>query len=180
MMELTKTLKTSWFGLWLVGVLCVLVLTLVMPHEAAATAVEYSVLLALIIVVCINDIVASEVPQDGRDLHALASQFQAAAFGAGLANSSRNRAQEISGLNETTATAEALMDLTSSCETCDQLRTHLQQIIEVAASLKSQAHKVAHACHPDGVSQRGEHCRDGCECEPTTRGHFAPLVGPAR
>jgi len=156
MMEITKILKTSWFGPWLVAAVCVLVLTPAMPQKAAATAVEYAVMLALIIVVSITAI--DELSQNPAALNALITQFQAAAAGAALANTDGNRPKEIGGLGKTIGLAEALMGLTSPCNTCDTLRTQLQQIIGIAAFLKGQALGVASTCNPDGVIEDGEQC----------------------
>ncbi len=128
-----------------------------MPQKAAATAVEYAVMLALIIVVCITDVSASELPQNGAALNAITGQFQVAANAAALANSAGDRAKEISRLSKTIGMAEALMGMTSSCNTCDELRTHLQQVIGLAALLKSQALGVG-ACSPNGVIQGNEQC----------------------
>jgi Flp pilus assembly pilin Flp len=158
MMEIIKILKTSSLGPWLVAALCVLVLTAAMPQTASATAVEYAVMLALILVTCITDVSASGLPQDGAALNAITAQFQTAANAAALANSEGDRAKEISRLGKTLGAAEALMGMTSSCDTCDDLRTHLQQIIGLAALLKSRALGVGGACNPDGVIQGGEQC----------------------
>jgi len=183
MMEITKILKTSWFGPWLVAAVCVLVLTPAMPQKAAATAVEYAVMLALIIVVCITDVSASELHQNGAALNAITGQFQAAANGAAVANSAGDRAKEISRLSKVIGLASALMGMTSSCDACVDLRSDLQQIIGLAAVLKSQALGVG-ACSPDGVIQGNEQCdplavptgcpvltvpsfcNDECQCEP--------------
>ena len=57
-MKMMQFLKTHWFGPWLVAALCVLVLTPAVPQKAEATTVEYAVMLALIIVVCITGVSA--------------------------------------------------------------------------------------------------------------------------
>ena len=69
-----------------------------------------------------------------------------------------DRAKEIGSLSQAIGAAEAVMGMTSSCNTCDELRTVLQQVIGRAAILKSQALGVTGACDPDGVIRGGEQC----------------------
>ena len=151
-----KFLKSHRFGPWLVAALCVLVLTPAVPQKAEATAVEYAVMLALIIVVCITDVSALGI--NGEAWGAIGGQFQTAAGGAELANTEGNWPKEISRLSKTIGAAEAMMGLTSSCDNCGELRNKLQQIIGTASLLKSRAIGDVASCNPNGVIQGNEQC----------------------
>jgi len=76
--------------------------------------------------------------------------LQAAAEDARLAFQAGNRPQEVGGLSRTIGEAKALMAMTSSCDTCSDVRDELQQIIGIAALLKAPALGNSATCHPDG------------------------------
>ncbi len=158
-MTINSVLKGSWPGPWAMGVLCVLVLLFMLPQEAPApTAVEYAVMLALIIVVCITDISAVSLPPGSR---VVSSQLLTAGNDAATANDEGDRPKEIGRLSKVIGAAEALMGMSSSCEGCDELRNNLQQIIGLAAFLKGNALASAGGggrCDPDGFIQRTEQC----------------------
>jgi Flp pilus assembly pilin Flp len=165
-MKMMQFLKSHWFGPWLVAALCVLVLTSAVPQKAEATTVEYAVMLALIIYVCITNVSPQGINSEAWG--AIGGQLQKAGDDAALANSEGDRAREISRLSKAGGLAEALMGMTSSCADCSELRNNLQQIIGLAAALKSEALGVTSACNPDGVIGGGEQCDPlatptGCE-----------------
>jgi Flp pilus assembly pilin Flp len=154
-MKIAKVLKRSWFGPWLVAALCVLLLTFTTPRKAEATAVEYAVMLALIIVVCITSVTERS---SQNEWSVVGSHLIAAAGDAAEANSMGDRTKEVSRLSKAIGAAKALMGITSSCDNCDEVRTDLQEIIGLADLLKSRALGVVSACTPDGVIEPGEQC----------------------
>ena len=154
-MKIAKVLKTSWFGLWLVAALCVMLLTFTTPRKAVATSVEYPIMLALIIVVCIT---ATTDVSSQNNWSVVGGHLIAAGGDAEEANSVGDRTKEISNLGKAIGTAEALMGITTSCDNCDEVRTDLQEIIGLAGLLKSRALGVVSACNPDGVIEPGEQC----------------------
>jgi len=155
-MKMMQFLKSHWLGPWLVAALCVLVLTPAVPQKADATAVEYAVMLALIIVVCVTAV--SPLGINSEAWGAIGGQFQTAAGGAELANTEGDWPKEISRLSKTIGAAEAMMGLTSSCDDCGELRNNLQQIIGTASLLKSRAIGVVASCNPNGVIEGNEQC----------------------
>lgn len=150
-MKIAKVLKGSRLGQWMVAVLCALLLTCTSPRKAEATAVEYAVMLALIIVVCIT---AMESPAWSP----VGDQLKAAANAAQDANSKGNQPKEIAGLSKTIGLAKAMMGITSSCDDCATVREELQTIIGTASALKAEALNVVGACNPNGVIQGNEQC----------------------
>lgn len=151
-MKIARVLKTSWFGPWLVAALCVLLLTFTTRRTAEATAVEYAVMLALIIVVCVTAITEKSSQNEWT---VVGSHLIAAGGDAEEANSVGDRTKEISRLSKAIGAAKALMGITSSC---DEVRTDLQEIIGLAGLLKSRALGGVSACTPDGVIEPGEQC----------------------
>ncbi|MGA9721766.1 MAG: hypothetical protein WBQ86_04880 [Candidatus Binatus sp.] len=154
-MKIAKVLKTSGFGLWLVAALCVMLLTFTTPRKAVATSVEYPIMLALIIVVCIT---ATTDVSSQNNWSVVGGHLIAAGGDAEEANSVGDRTKEISNLGKAIGTAEALMGITTSCDNCDEVRTDLQEIIGLAGLLKSRALGGVSACTPDGVIEPGEQC----------------------
>ncbi len=181
-MKIAKVLKGSRLGPWVVAVLCALLLTYTSPRKAEATAVEYAVMLALIIVVCITAIESPAWTPVGDHL-------KAAAKAARDANSAVNQPKEIAGLSKTIGLAKAMMGITSSCDDCATVREELQTIIGTASALKTEALNVVGACKPNGIIQGNEQCdplvmpNGGCPI--TTEGTFCtdqclcePLIIP--
>lgn len=154
-MKTMKLLKRSWFGPWLVGLLCVLVLVATTPREAAAGLVEYAVILFLTAVVAI---VFLELEGVNQGSPVVLGQLETAVNGAALANSEGDPHTEITKLSKAMGAAEALMGMTASCDDCADLRSDLQQIIGLLALLKSQALGVVTTCEPNGVIQGNEQC----------------------
>ncbi len=154
-MKIARVLKSSWFGPWLVAALCVLLLTFTTPRKAEATAVEYAVMLALIIVVCITAITDRS---SQNEWSVVGKQLTAAATDAAAANSAGDQTKEASRLSKTIGAAKAMMGITTSCDNCDEVRTDLQQIIGLAELLRSRARGVVSACNPDGVIDPNEQC----------------------
>ena len=154
-MKIARVLKTSWFGPWLVAALCVLLLTFTTGRKAEATAVEYAVMLALIIVVCVTAITEKSSQNEWT---VVGNHLIAAGGDAEEANSVGDRTKEISRLSKAIGAAKALMGITSSCDDCDEVRTDLQEIIGLAELLKSRALGEVSACTPDGVIEPGEQC----------------------
>jgi hypothetical protein len=148
-MKIMNILKNRSFAACLVAVLCVSLLT---PRKADAGLVEYPFILALI------EILVIIVPE-GTPGGVVGNQLLTAVEGAALANSEGNRPKEISRLGKVIGLAEALMGITSSCgDACGALRGDLQQVIGIAANLKSLALGVVASCHPNGVIQGNEQC----------------------
>ena len=198
-MATVEFLRTSWCGPWIIAALCVLVLIPMMPDKAEATAVEYAVFLALIIVICITPIV-----DRGESWDVLGKQLQNAAQAAQDANTSGEQHKEASRLAKTIGAAEGMMGLLTSCDdTCidtdnvgkgfadvDELRNALQRVIGTASLLKARALAGGGTCNPDGVIRPTEQCdplatptgcpittersfcNDECECQVST---FSPL-----
>jgi Flp pilus assembly pilin Flp len=180
-MKIVRVLKRSWFGPSLVAALCVLLLTFTTPRKAEATAVEYAVMLALIIVVCVTSITEKSSQNEWT---VVGSHLIAAGGDAEEANSVGDRTKEISRLSKAIGAAKALMGITTSCDDCDEVRADLQEIIGLADLLKSRAMGEVSACTPDGVIEPGEQCdplavptgcpvltfptfcSDQCMCEP--------------
>lgn len=117
-MKIAKVLKTSGFGLWLVAALCVMLLTFTTPRKAVATSVEYPIMLALIIVVCIT---ATTDVSSQNNWSVVGGHLIAAGGDAEEANSVGDRTKEISNLGKAIGTAEALMGITTSCDNCDEV-----------------------------------------------------------
>jgi len=152
-MRTIELLKRCCLGRCLVIALCVLVLIAASPQPApAATLAEYGLLLALIAVVCIGAIF--ETPQGNTVL----TQLQAAVTGAAQANSQGDRPHELSRLSKAIGAAEALVGITSACDTCDGLRSGLQQIIGTLSTFKADTIGATGTCHPNGVVQPHEQC----------------------
>jgi hypothetical protein len=124
------------------------------PQKASATAIEYAVMLALIIVVATLPATA-ELPDGSR---ILIGQLQAAVEGARDADMVDNRVAVANRLSKAIGLAEGLMGMTSTCDDCDELRGTLQQIIGQAAALKTAAVGASGTCHPNGVLQSNEEC----------------------
>jgi Flp pilus assembly pilin Flp len=154
-MKIAKVLKRSWVGPWLVAALCVPLLTFTTPRKAEATAVEYAVMLALIIVVCIT---AKTDVSSQNQWSVVGGHLIASAGDAADANSVGDRTKEISRLSNAIGAAKALIGIASSCDNCDEVRTDLQEIIGLADLLKSRALGVVSACTPNGVIEPGEQC----------------------
>ena len=176
-MKIAKVMKGSWFGPWVVAALCALLLTYASPRKAEATAVEYAVMLALIIVVCITaDVPPSKSTSESWSV--VGNQLITAANGAADANSAGDQSREISRLSKAIGAADALMGMTSSCDDCNQASSDLQEIIGLAGLLKARALGVA-AC-PEGSEQCDPlavptgcpiaivptFCNDECMCVP--------------
>jgi hypothetical protein len=144
------------------------VLTLAAVAKVVAVSwAEYSLLLALIVISLISD--APSNPPPGWTV--VANQLQVAAQGAADANMQGNRSKQIAGLGKTIGAADALMALSSSCDTCGPARADLQEVIGVAAHLKSTLVGPSGTCNPDGTIARGEECDPlanptGCQALP--------------
>jgi Flp pilus assembly pilin Flp len=189
-MKIARFLKGSRLGRWLAVALCALVLTYATPRKAEATAVEYAVMLALIIVVCITAI--TESPGTNEAWHMVGNQLLTASTAAQDANSEGDQPKEIAGLSKTLGAAKAMMALASSCDVgdCATVKDYLRVIIGTASALKARVLNMASSCNPDGVIVRGEacdpllepsgcpdiipgtqiqtSCSDECLCEPVT------------
>jgi Flp pilus assembly pilin Flp len=98
-----------------VAALCVLLLTFTTPRKAEATAVEYAVMLALIIVVCITSVTERS---SQNEWGVVGGHLIAAAGDAAEANSMGDRTKEISRLSKAIGAAKALMGITTSCDNC--------------------------------------------------------------
>ncbi len=184
MIKTIKLLKGSWFGRLLISLLCISVLMLTMPAKAPApTAVEYAVMLALIIVVCITDITKVSNEPWHVAYGVVANQLLTAALDAQDANTDGDHKTELIKLSMAIGSAKAMLGITSSCGVCDEIRTDLQQIIGMATVLRSEALGVVSGCHPNGKIQKSEECdplikpnggcaegnfcNDECLCEPS-------------
>lgn len=138
-------------------------------RASAASMVEYDLLLFLIL---IN--MASFAPADLPAGSAIvAGQLQVAAEGARAANISGNRAGEVSRLSKSIGAAEALIGMTAACGDCVELKDTLQQIVGVAASLKTSAVGASATCQPNGVIGPHE------QCDPLAVPNGCPVGGVA-
>jgi pilus assembly protein Flp/PilA len=160
-MKFAKVLKGTRLGPWLVAVLCALLLTYTSPRKAEATAVEYAVMLALIIVVCITAITADS-PGTNHAYTRVGDQLKAAVNSAFDANSDGDTPKEIAGLSKTIGALKAMIAMaSSSCEDsvtdCTMLRENLQKFIGVAGERKAQALSAV-GCNINGVIQGNEQC----------------------
>jgi len=152
-MRRNEFLKRCWLGRCLVIAACVLVLIAASPQAApAATLAEYGLLLALIAVVCIGALF--ETPHG----NAVLTQLLVAVNGAAQANSEGDSPHELGRVSKAMGAAEALMGMTSACDTCDALRSGLQEIIGRLSTFKADIIGVARACHPNGIIQPHEQC----------------------
>src|SRR6266700_5430218 len=138
----------------LVTLLCAALIALPIPR-ASAVSVEYPVLLALIIVVCLPLASEADLPQ-GSDV--VINQLTLAAEGARAANIVGNSTAELSRLAKAIGAAQALMGMTSGCGDCGELRDVLQQIIGTAAVLKTRIVGASGTCNPNGIVSPNEQC----------------------
>jgi Flp pilus assembly pilin Flp len=148
---MSKTMKP--LRILLMGFLCIALSILPVP-KASAVSVEYTVLLALIIVATI-DVSKSVLPQGSQ---VVINQLKTAAEGARAANMVGNRAAELSRLSKAIGATEALMGMTSDCDECGDLRDVLQQIIGHAALLKTSIVGASGTCQPNGIIGPNEQC----------------------
>ena len=150
---MSKTMKP--LRILLMGFLCA-ALSILPVSKASAVSVEYSVMLALIIVVVITATeLQSDLPQGSQ---VVINQLQTAAEGARAANMVGNRVAELSRLSKAIGATEALMGMTSDCDECSDLRDVLQQIIGYAALLKTSAVGASGTCQPNGIIGPTEQC----------------------
>lgn len=146
----------SVFRLLVVGVLCAALTTLPISKVSAASLVDYQLLLFAILLLAASDVLEqTEVPQGSE---VVVTQLQAAAKGAQAANIVGNRAVEVSRLSKAIGSAEALMGMTAACTNCGDFRSTLQQVIGLAALLKTNAVGASASCQPNGVIGPNEQC----------------------
>jgi hypothetical protein len=127
---------------------------------------EYAFLL-FIVTFFAAEVAGSGTP--GTDL--VVSQLQTAAAGADAAHLIGNTPSEITRLSKTIGAAEALIGMTSACDSCGDARNTLQQIIGVAAALKTSAVGASGTCQPNGVIGPTE------ECDPLAAPSGCPVGG---
>jgi|SRR5215469_1845556 len=180
-MKFAKVSKGTRLGPWLAAVLCALLLTYTSPRKAEATAVEYAVMLALIIVVCITAI--TESPGTNHAYTVVGDQLKAAVKAAQDANSGADTPKEIAALSEAIGSANAMMAIASSCDDgvadCTTLQNDLRVIIGEASGLKRRALNLPSICNADGVIERGEACdpnAGGCPDSVLIDGNLVPTV----
>jgi len=138
----------------LVTALLSAMLVLPVPQKAYATAIEYTLVVALIAFAA--DIAFARSLPDGSSV--LFGQLEVAVEGARTANMADNRIVELSRLSKAIGAAEALLGMTSACDDCDELRGVLQEVIGDAAALKASAAGTSGTCHPNGVLEPNEQC----------------------
>ena len=163
---MAKPSKTS--RLLFTGFLCSALLVSPVPR-ASATAVEYTVWLALILVACLPLANEAGLPA-GSDV--VINQLTVAAEGARAANIVGNSTAELTRLSKAVGAAQALLGMTSACSDCGELRSVLQQIIGMAAVLKVRIVGASGTCNPNGIVQPNEQCDplaipSGCPISPT-------------
>ena len=119
-----------------------------LKKEDGPTAVEYAVMLALIIVVCIT---AQEAPVNPQAAGQISDQLQGAALDAADANSAGDTAGEIAGLTKVIGLTQALLGLLTNCEDCDGVKSDAQDVIDMATSLKGEALNGSGGCNPNAI-----------------------------
>jgi hypothetical protein len=148
---LTKLLKGSRFGSWLVAALCVFLMTATTPRKAAAQGItEYGAILAFVAtLVGLVFTLADEGPPNANALQLVAGKIDTDVKAAAQAFSDGDRPKEIGELSKAIGHTQALIGLTSSCDsTCDGVRRAAQDIIGQATCLKSNAIQgVSNPCH---------------------------------
>jgi hypothetical protein len=133
-----------------------IVFTLTMASKVlAARMAEYALLLFLI---AISLSVQGPTGPKDNGASSVLGQLRAAGEHAAAAHLNGNRTQEIAGLAETMGLTKAMLAITGSCDTCGDLRSDLQQILDVATHLKAVAQGGTGTCKPDGVIGRHEAC----------------------
>jgi hypothetical protein len=145
----------SVFRLLVAGVLCVALTATPVSKASAARLAEYPLLLVLILLAASDMLEQTDVPQGSE---VVVTQLQAAAEGAQAANIDGNRAVEVSPLSKAIGSAEALMGMTTTCANSGDIRTTLQQVIGLAALLKTDAVGASASCQPNGVIGPNEQC----------------------
>jgi hypothetical protein len=157
MRKMIGLLKGSHLGILVIGLLCAVVLVSTMPQEAAAaTIIDYPLLAILLSIAAIA--ITSTGPQSPTALNVLLSHLETAVEGARLANLAGDQHAELSRLSKAIGATEALMGMTSSCDTCGDLRSILQQVIGLAANMKTSVVGASGTCHPNGLIQPNEQC----------------------
>jgi len=178
-MTTNQFLKRSWLGRCLVIAACLLTLIAAAPQTVrAATLVEYGLLLGLIAVVCIGAVF--ETPHG----NAVLAQLVGAVEGARDASAEGDTPHELARVSKALGAAHALVGMTSACDSCDTLRSGLQEIIGTLAAFKTDIIGVVRTCHPNGIVQSNEQCdplavptgcpitieltfcNDECRCQP--------------
>lgn len=137
----------------LAGSFGVLLLISSLPQKALATAVEYAVMLALIIVVTIT-----AITQQGNGSNVVLRHLQSAVESAQFANGNGDQRMEFTNLSRAIGAAKALMGMTSSCDDCGDARAALQGIIGLAAERRASVFGASAGCNPNGVIDPGEQC----------------------
>ncbi len=150
--------------------------------KALAGLIEYALILVLLASV---EVVFGTAPLpigSNEVLHHLDEAVHAAQ----QANANGSRQQELSHLSKALGSAEALLGITASCDTCGDARNDLQQIVGLATQLRARVLHPSRGCNPDGVIGANEQCDpladptgcptdltfptfcdDGCHCETT-------------
>jgi hypothetical protein len=164
---MSKTQRSP--GAMLRVLLCAALLLTPVPR-ATATPVEYDILFALIIVVCLPALEAVDLPSGSA---VVIDQLTTAIEGARAANIVGNTSAELSRLSKALGAVQALMGMTSSCSDCADARAALQQVIGQAALLKTRIIGASGSCNPNGIVQPNEQCDplaipSGCAISLTT------------
>src|SRR5579862_3653184 len=129
-----------------VAMMCAALAILPVQRVSAVALAEYGLLLGLIAAALDTFVPADLVEGSGI----VVDQLQAAAEGARAANLIGNRATEVSRLSKAIGAAEALLGMSARCGNCSDFRNTLQQVIGVAALLKTSAVGASGSCQPNG------------------------------
>ena len=165
-MSIIHLLNKKWFGPCLVGLLCVLMVSITTPRKAAAVdTIEYGLLIAIIL------IVVSSVAVDTAGWNNARANLQTSVDKAALANEEGNRPKEIGALGKANGAESAMMGMTANCVTadCDTVRANLQDAIALTGMLRGRALGNVDDCQIDGVIGSHE------ECDPLAESTGCPL-----
>ncbi len=176
-MKIMQILKRYWFGRLLVVALCVLLLTAMVtttpPRKANATLIELLVVIA-IIAVLIADVAPPTVNPHAWGM--LLNQLKTSIDDASAADSEGDWPKVIGSLGKAGGKAEALMGMVTPCDSCDDVKEMLQDVIGIIALNKSRI-VGSERCHPDGIVQGNEECDPlakptGCPTDPQRNLNF--------
>jgi hypothetical protein len=158
-----RLLRQPWFGPLLVALLVVGLLVPTMPYEATSQTDDddddMSGGALAVLLLAVGGAVAGEVYGPNRLAAQRAfDQLSTAAAGAIVAESGRDRPQELSRVSQAIGAAEALMGMTPSCDTCDDVKSSLQHVVGILARAKSKLTGHTTSCQPNGIIQPKEQC----------------------
>jgi hypothetical protein len=160
-----QLLRQPWFGPLLVGLLLIGLLVPTMPYEATSQTDDddddMSGGALAVLLLAVGGAVGKEEVYGANRLAAQSAfdQLSTAAAGAIIAESGRDRPQELSQVSRAIGAAEALIGMTPSCgETCDDVKSSLQHVVGILARAKSKLTGPPKSCQPNGIVQPREQC----------------------